>query len=279
MDFIKVEDWSFYVTFAAYLIATLLYFTYAAFRNENLGKGGTLAAAVGLLANTVLLLVRWKNAGHPPLSNGYEFLVSFTWGIVLIYMFAEWKYNLRMLGAFVMPVAWLLLAAVLMFLWEQRTPSELMPVLRSNWLYIHVATSIISYGAFAVSFGLAVMYLIKEAGERSGSQGALVRVLPATTTLEELAYRFIVFGFIFLSIVIISGAIWAEFAWGRYWSWDPKETWSLITWIIYAAYLHTRLMLDWRGRRAIFFAILGFIAVLFTFFGVNYFLPGLHSYA
>jgi cytochrome c-type biogenesis protein CcsB len=151
--------------------------------------------------------------------------------------------------------------------------------LKSHWLTFHVVTAIFSYGAFAVSFGLGLMYLLKTYfGENSNITG-LVSRFPDANFLDELAYKLITFGFSFLTLVIVTGAIWANYAWGTYWSWDPKETWSLITWIIYAGYLHARLMYDWKGKRAAWLAVLGFTSVLFTFFGVNYLLPGLHSYA
>ena len=151
------------------------------------------------------------------------------------------------------------------------------PALKSYWLVFHVITAILAYGAFAVSFGLGLMYILKTYYEENVLKVELR--LPPAMVLDELSYKIIIFGFSFLTLVIITGAIWANYAWGTYWSWDPKETWSLITWIIYAGYLHARLMLEWRGKRAAWLAILGFVAILFTFFGVNYLLPGLHSYA
>lgn len=151
------------------------------------------------------------------------------------------------------------------------------PALKSYWLVFHVITAILAYGAFAVSFGLGLMYLLKTYYEENVLKVELR--LPPAMILNELSYKIIIFGFSFLTLVIITGAIWANYAWGTYWSWDPKETWSLITWIIYAGYLHARLMLEWKGKRVAWLAILGFVAVLFTFFGVNYLLPGLHSYA
>lgn len=135
----------------------------------------------------------------------------------------------------------------------------------------HVATAILAYSAFALAFGMAVMYLIQERIETAR--------IPALKTLDQVTYRTIAFGFLMQTALIITGAIWAQIAWGRYWGWDPKETWSLITWLIYAAYLHTRVTMGWRGHRSALVAAIGFIAVIFTFIGVSYLLPGLHSYA
>jgi len=199
-----------------------------------------------------------------------------------VYLFAEFRYKLRSLGAFVMPIPFLLLMFIIMSMGpEERIAQAVPPALKSQWLTFHVITAMFAYGAFAVSFGLGIMYLLKLSKEGNGeklSQGIVSR-FPSLEVLDELAYKVVGFAFPLLTLCIITGAIWANYAWGTYWSWDPKETWSLITWIIYAGYLHARLMYGWKGKRAAWMAVFGFAAVLFTFFGVNYFLPGLHSYA
>ncbi len=279
MDLVTLEQYSFTATFVAYMVASAIYIIYLAYKNENMARVATLATAVGFLTNSAFLVLRWKISGHPPFVNGYEFLLSFTWGIAGTYLFAEWRYNLRIIGAFVMPVAWLILAWIALKMPEQaKTASNLMPALQSNWLTIHVATAMVSYGAFALSFGTSIMYLIKQSMERNRSRSEFNKRMPSLDVLDNIGYKFIAVGFPLLSIVIISGAIWAEFAWGRYWSWDPKETWSLITWLVYAAYLHARFTYGWRGNKAAWMSIIGFAFVLFTFFGVNYFLSGLHAY-
>ncbi|MBU0697890.1 MAG: c-type cytochrome biogenesis protein CcsB, partial [Proteobacteria bacterium] len=151
----------------------------------------------------------------------------------------------------------------------------LLPALKSNWLIAHVISCFVGYAAFAVAFGISWMYLFKQRDPEGKSH--LLVLFPGTTILEELNHQLIMFGFLFLTIGIITGAVWANSAWGRYWGWDPKETWSLITWFIYATLLHARMMRGWRGRRIAYLSIVGFAAVLFTYFGVNL-LPGLHSY-
>ena len=155
-----------------------------------------------------------------------------------------------------------------------------MPALQSDWLLYHVITSFVSYGAFAVSFGVSVLYLFKANAEKSGlKEGSILGMFPDSKVLDEVNYKAIAVGFPLLSLGIITGAAWANYAWGTYWSWDPKETWSLITWFIYAAYLHARLTRGWQGKRAAILSIIGFLFVIFTYFGVNFLLSGLHSYA
>lgn len=278
------ENAAFLISFVSYSIAIILYLAYVVNKHEKIGRLAAFITAWGWGINTFALILRAVNAGRLPLTNGYEFLIAFAWGIVLFYLWFEYRYGLKTVGLFVIPVVWILLAyvAVKMPL-SQRTITPLMPALKSNWLSVHVATAILSYGALAISFGLAVMYLLKERfGNRtirSVRFANLIDHLPAMKLLDELSYRFITFGFFLLSLVIVSGAIWAEQAWGSYWSWDPKETWSLITWLIYGAYLHARHAYGWQGHRALVLAVIGFAGVMFTFFGVNYLLPGLHSYA
>jgi cytochrome c-type biogenesis protein CcsB len=152
----------------------------------------------------------------------------------------------------------------------------LIPALQSNWLITHVITCFFGYAAFAIAFGLAFMYLIKGL-DRAEASSVFFRLLPNRDILDELLYHSVVIGFIFLTLGIITGSVWAYSAWGSYWSWDPKETWSLITWLIYAAMLHSRFMRGWRGKRMAIMSIIGFASVIFTYFGVNL-LPGLHSY-
>ena len=152
-----------------------------------------------------------------------------------------------------------------------------MPALKSNWLIAHVITCFFGYAAFGIAFGLSLMYLIKRRESGTG-RNMFVRLIPGTPVLDELTYQMILIGFLLLTLGIITGSVWAHSAWGSYWSWDPKETWSLITWLVYAALLHSRLIRGWRGKRIAVLSIVGFCCILFTYFGVNY-LAGLHSYA
>jgi cytochrome c-type biogenesis protein CcsB len=279
----NLETSSFYIMIMAYTLGMSLYWIWIGAKKEIFGSLATYLTIIGLIANTTAIVLRTISSGHPPLSNGYEFLLTFVWGITAVYLFTEFRYKLRSLGAFVMPISVLLLMYIVMSMGpEERIAQAVPPALKSQWLTFHVVTAMLAYGAFAISFGLGIMYLLKLSKEDNGnklnSQGIVSR-FPALDMLDELSYKVVGFAFPLLTLCIITGAIWADYAWGTYWSWDPKETWSLITWIIYAGYLHARLMYGWKGKRAAWMVVFGFVAVLFTFFGVNYFLPGLHSYA
>ena len=279
----NLETSSFYVMLMAYTLCMIFYWIWIGTKNVLMGRFATYLTITGIIANTAAIFLRMIIAGRPPLSNSYEFLLTFVWGIIFVYLFIEYRYKLRSLGAFVMPVAFLILMFIIMSMGpEERIAQAIPPALKSKWLTFHVVTAMFSYGAFAISFGLGIMYLLKISeegkGKKSSPQGIISR-FPALDMIDELSYKVIGFAFPLLTLCIITGAIWANYAWGTYWSWDPKETWSLITWIIYAAYLHARLMYGWKGKRAAWMTVFGFAAVLFTFFGVNYFLPGLHSYA
>ncbi|MBA7668634.1 Cytochrome c biogenesis protein CcsA [subsurface metagenome] len=188
----------------------------------------------------------------------------------------EWRIKTRNLGAFVIPFAFLFMAYASFSPDVNSGIRPLIPALQSNWLISHVITCFFGYAAFTIACGLGFIYLLKGL-ERGQSSRPFLRFLPDREVLDELSHHSVVIGFIFLTLGIITGSVWAYSAWGSYWSWDPKETWSLITWLIYASMLHSRFVRGWRGKRMAIMSIIGFASVLFTYFGVNY-LPGLHSY-
>jgi cytochrome c-type biogenesis protein CcsB len=197
----------------------------------------------------------------------YEFSIAFATGVIGVYLFFERKYHQQVLGLIVLPIALLML----LYAWTiPATADPLVPALQNNLLLsVHVAVAIVAYGTFAVSFAAAVLYLLQAYG---------VPRLPKAELLDEIGYRAVVIGFPFMTLVIVLGAVWANVAWGRYWGWDPKETASLVTWLIYGAYLHARVVRGWRGNRAAWLLVIGFAATLFTYFG-NLFFGGLHSYS
>ena len=267
-----------WVTFI-YLGSATFYIFKMVTGKEFWGSLASIIAFIGLIAQTVGLIMRWFESykmgiGHAPLSNLYESLIFFSWTIVLLYLIIEWRIKTKNLGAFVIPFAFFSMAFASLSVKSGIQP--LIPALQSNWLISHVITCFFGYAALTIACGLGFMYLLKglEKGERPR---LFFRLLPGRKIVDELTYQSVAIGFIFLTLGIITGSVWAYSAWGSYWSWDPKETWSLITWLIYAAMLHSRFVRGWRGKRMAIMSIIGFASVLFTYFGVNY-LPGLHSY-
>ena len=235
---------------------------------EAHGRYATWLAVHAVVFLTASLGLRALATGHGPFSNMYEFSIAFAWGALVTYLYFEYRYHFRTLALLVVPVSLALLAYATTWSNEVR---PLVPALQNNLLLtVHVLVAVIAYGAFTVAFAAGVLYLVQRKNT--------VRWLPANTVLDEIGYKAVVVGFPMLALVLILGAIWAEIAWGTYWSWDPKETAALFTWLVYGGYLHARVMRGWRGDRSAVFLIVGFGATLFTYFG-NLFFGGLHSYA
>jgi cytochrome c-type biogenesis protein CcsB len=268
------------ITTFIYGAAAFAYLAAWIFKKEISGKFGTGLALAAILGNLAGILLRWKESyalgmGHAPLSNLYESLVFFSLTIGLLYLYLERRYKNRTIGIFALPLSFLAMAYASLSPKISDRIQPLIPALKSNWLIAHVISCFIGYAAFGIAFGISIMYFLRQ-GRGDDETGFLQR-LPADSILDELTHQMVMFGFLWLTAGIITGAVWANSAWGRYWGWDPKETWSLITWLIYAAMLHFRLMRGWRGKRLAVLSVIGFLAVLFTYFGVNL-LPGLHSY-
>ena len=274
-----------FTTFA-YLLSTALYLGIFVFRAHRIGALATFVTAGAWLINTAGIGMRWYEShqmgiGYAPLSNMYESLVFFAWCIAIFYLVVEFKYKNKVLGAFAMPFAFLSMAYASFSPEFGKDIKPLIPALQSNWLIAHVITCFIGYAAFAVACGFGIMYLLKKrrvdvAGKAGGQ--SLMDTLPDLNVIDDINHKTLLFGFLWLSAGIITGAIWANSAWGTYWSWDPKETWSLITWFIYAATLHARFTRGWGGKRIAWLSIIGFLSVIFTYYGVNFLLSGLHSY-
>jgi cytochrome c-type biogenesis protein CcsB len=272
------------ITTFVYLFTMVLYFYYVFFKHPRLALAIKVITIVGFAAHTAGLGLRWYESyqagyGHIPLANFYETLASMAWSLVLVLLIMQQRFKNVTLGAFVFPIASIAMAYASLSPNVQDEIEPLIPALQSNWLTYHVLTCFLSYAAFAVSFGASIAFLLKKRKgeireEETGEEG----ILPAVTLLDEVIYKANAVGFLLLGIGIITGAVWANYAWGSYWSWDPKETWSLITWFIYAIFLHARLTRGWRGTRTAVLSIIGFCGVIFTFLGVNYVLSGLHSY-
>lgn len=268
---------------ALFLAATPVYFAGLLLRAPFLERVGTALTWLASGAGLVGLLVRWwesyliaPEVGRIPVTNLYEVFVLFAFTTGLIYLYYEFRYKTRAMGGF---VGLIICASIGFLLWYHFAQGAheiepLIPALQSWWMKIHVPTNFVAYGAFAIAGMVGVAYVVQarnpEAWKRRG--------LPSTEVMDDLMYKNIALGFAFFTIATILGALWAAEAWGGYWSWDPKETWSLITWLNYAAWLHLRFTKGWRGVPMAWWAIIGVAVVTFTFLGVNIFLSGLHSY-
>lgn len=272
------------ITTFTYMFSAILYIAILVFKTPKLGTIATVFTVLAWLVQTAGILLRWVESyqlgiGRAPLTNMYESVVFFAWTIILLYLLIEWKFKIKVIGAFAVPFAFLAMAYASFSTDLSKTINPLLPALQSNWLIAHVVTCFVGYAAFAVAAALGIMYLLKsrspESAKAATSQTSL---LPTLAVVDDITHKTMVFGFIWLSAGIITGAIWANSAWGTYWSWDPKETWSLITWFFYAIILHARYTRGWSGKTIAFLAIFGFVSVLFTYYGVNFLLSGLHSY-
>ena len=291
------------LTFWLYLAAVVLYIGYVAIGRTGLqlaavgsgplstsdwsapvGQLATMVTAVGLFVNTFALgtraYERYQLTGtFAPWSNQFEAMAFVAWSIILGYLLLEFTYGIRTIGAFVVSIGFIAMGAASLLPYRYQTAEPLVPALNSYWIYIHVSVTLTSYAAFAMAGGLGVMYLLKERAERKGLQSSVTASFPTLEIIDELGYKSITIGFPLLAFGVILGAMWANYAWGGYWSWDPKETWSLIVWLIYGAYIHARMTRGWGGHRAAIYAIFGFLMVIFCFWGVNFLLSGLHAYA
>jgi len=277
----------FNLTTIAYFGAMVLFIAYLATRKPFVARLANVLTWLGFAVHTWAIGWRWYESyqllggdGRAPLSNLYESVVFFAWTIVLIYILLDLKYRQHAVGAFVVPFAFLGMTWAQLKLNDAIDP--LVPALQSNWLTYHVITCFLGYACFAVACGVSVMYLIKSGKEQNSAEstpaGGVMALFPSVRVLDDINYKAIMIGFPLLSLGIITGAAWANYAWGTYWSWDPKETWSLIVWFVYAAFLHARFTRGWVGKKAAWLSIFGFAATIFCYLGVNLVLSGLHSY-
>lgn len=231
---------------------------------------------VGFFFHTVFLGHRYYLLGTAPVLDLKSALSFFSWSIIFAYLIFQWKFRLMVLGSFVAPFAAFLMIISSTMPWLQ---GPVKPVFKSLWLTVHVGTIFMGNGLFAITFLTAIMYLILEYQIKHKRLGSIYQRLPSLATLDLVNYYSLIYGFPFLTIGMITGSIYAQYALGTYWQWDPKEVWSLITWLFYAALLHERLVVGWRGRRAAIASILCFCILLFTFVGASLLLGGYHSFS
>jgi cytochrome c-type biogenesis protein CcsB len=260
------SDLLFNLTLSLYLLTAFFNLIYLTFRKEKIEIIGYAFLVIAFILHTITVAFRWYITRQPPFVTIYESILFYSWSIAFAYLFFALIYKIKFLSPIVSVTLVFAFGGVSIL---DKTAQPLMPALKSNWLVIHVVSYFIGYGAATISFILALSYLITV--RRKPDE----RVL---NLLDRLSWRFITLAFPFLTIGLTTGSVWANVAWGSWWQWDPKETWSLITWLVYAVYLHLRLFKGIKGRTCAYLNILGFFCILFTFLGVNYLLSGLHSY-
>jgi ABC-type transport system involved in cytochrome c biogenesis permease subunit len=256
----------FTIVFVLYILSTLFYLAFAFAKKDGPAKIGSALAWIGLALHTAALIVRTVESGHAPFTNMYESLSFLAWVSVLAFVLIDRKFRIPKIGPYLMLIVVGLVAlASSPLMPKDATP--LVPALQSYWLWLHVSVTLLGEAFFAVAFITSIMYLAAKTPEKKAE-------------MDAVGYRCVAVGFpLFTLGGLIFGMVWAYKAWGTYWSWDPKEVWSLITWFVFALYLHTRIVMSWKGKRSAIIAVIGFLAALFTYFGVNYLLSGLHSYA
>lgn len=248
------------------------------------GNIGMSLTWLGTLLLGLAILFRGLSANRVPMGNMYEFSLAAGFAVSLTYCLMSISRDLRWLGVFITVPVLLDLGLALTVLYAES--SQLVPALNSYWLAIHVSAAVVCFGAFTIGAALSGLYLVAQsaedrvaAGKEPGRSAAIAERIPSADRLDLMSYRIHAFMFPIWTFAVIAGAIWAEAAWGRYWGWDPKETWAFITWVIYAAYLHARATAGWRGKKAAYVAIAGYATILFNYFVVNIFVQGLHSYS
>ncbi len=259
----------FFASLISLFVATVVEFIGLSFKKDGAKKAAWIISLISFALLTAYMVIRGIEAGRLPLSNQFEFAAGFAWGISLLHIVLRLWLKQDWISAVCLPTAFLILSYAALL---PKEINELMPALKSAWFGLHIGSAVFSYAAFAIAGAVGIKYLSTFKKVKNESDERLIQ-------LDYIAYRLIAFGFLMLTVVILSGCIWAEQAWSSFWTWDPKETWALITWIIYAIYLHQRMRKGWRGKKMAVFAIIAVVCVLFTFIGVNQLLPGLHSYA
>jgi len=257
-------------------VACAVYLVFFFSQREELRKIARIIFLSSGILQTLYILSRYLIAGYTPITSQHEAVTFFAWSVTWAYLSFHWRYSVKNFGTF---VSMLTLVMLVIAAFASRTFQPLAPALQSLWLPVHAGVSVLAYGFLALAFCGGLMYLLQERELKSKRFGFFYSRLPSLESLDQLNSHCLTTGFVFLTLGIITGSAWARQAWGTYWQWDPKETWSLITWFLYAAQIHQRLTYGWRGKRAAVMAVIGFCAVLFTLWGVTFILGGVHSYA
>lgn len=271
-------DWILYLTATTfYAFSSIIYIISFVFKKEEKIKYAIGTAIAGLLFHSISIALRWIETGHGPYITMYEVLSKYAWFSIVIFLLMQYKYDkLKIAGFIVLPASLLMMAVGSTYSRDiQMIPASL----RSYWLIAHVGFASLAFGSLLVAVGISVLYINKEKRSRNGSvdEASFYEKLPGLKVMDDLMYRFVASGFLFLTIMIGTGAIWANQTWGRYWGWDPTETWSLIVWFIYGIILHLRMNVGWSGKKIAWFIIFSIFILVFSLFGIGYVYSGLHT--
>lgn len=257
--FIWIAVWIYGASFLVFLYGLV-------FRKDAAVKAGSYLAASGFFLQLISVGIRWAATGHPPAMREYEnAMIGSSTTLLIFFILRHWYRRVEVMGVAVMPLVLLTLGNALM---KNPYLEPMSPPFKSNWLWLHIFFAWIAYGAFCIGGGLGIMYLLKERNEAAGRD--IYEKLPSVAVMNDLMLRIVIFGFVALTVEMGAGAIWAYGLWGRYWGWDPVETWSLITWLIYGTYIHLGVTLGWKGRKMAWLAIISLISLFITFGGIGY---------
>jgi len=272
---LSIEPVFHWVTVVLYALSAILFLTGAVFRRETFSRYALLCAGAGFICHTAALGIRWYETGHGPYMKKYEAYSSYTWVAVCMYLITQYCHTfLKLAGVVVMPVSFLVVGLGVM---SSSEAVELPRTFNTIWLVVHILFAQIAFGAVLLGTASGIILMIKVNAEERGKPLSRLQRTPDITVLDDLSYRFIGLGFVTMGIMIASGSIWAEYAWGSYWSWDPVETWSLISWIIYGLYLHLRKMHGLKGKGAAWFSIVAFVVLLNTLLGIGFLQESQHA--
>lgn len=273
-------DWILYLTATTfYTLSSIIYIVCLVFKKEKM-KFAISTAVAGLLFHSVSIALRWIETGHGPYISMYEVLSKYAWFSVVTFLLVQYKYEkIKTIGFIVMPASLLIMAVGSTYSRDiQMIPASL----RSYWLISHVGFASLAFGSLLIAAGIAILYILKEKSSETFEDSSLegtsfYNKLPDIKLMDDMMYRFVAAGFLFLTIMIGAGAVWANQTWGRYWGWDPMETWSLIVWFVYGIGLHLRMNVGWSGKKIAWFIILSIFVLAFSMFGVGYVYSGLHT--
>lgn len=260
---------------AVYICSTAAYFVFFLTRKTHIRRISRLIFIVAFLLHTANIIARAVETGHTPIVSHHETITFFSWSVACCYLSFRWRYTVKNLGVF---ISILVLALMLVAAFSSRTVISLPPMMQSWWLPIHASVTLFADGFLAIACIGGIMYLLQERELKQKRFGLFYSRLPSLESLDKLNHHCLSIGFPLYTLGLITGSLWAKQAWGAYWHWDPKETWSLVTWFLYAATIHQRFTVGWRGRRVAILSIIAFLSVLFTLWGISFLLEGIHTY-